>query len=85
MGVTGLHPETGATTGDHEEAAMKRAIAGQAAETVVLATREKLGAASAFGIIPLSAIATLVAEAAEADEVLAPFHAAGLSIVTSST
>lgn len=63
MGVTGLHPETGATTGDAEEAAIKRLIARQAAETIVLATREKLGAASAYGIVPLTEIATLVTEA----------------------
>jgi len=82
MGVTGLHPETGATTGDNEEAAMKRAIARQAAETIVLATREKLGAASAFGIMPLSGMSTLVVEVDETDDVLAPYYAAGLSIVT---
>lgn len=62
MGVTGLHPETGATTGDAEEAAVKRMISRQAAETIVLATREKLGAASAFGIIPLAEITAIVTE-----------------------
>lgn len=36
MGVTGLHPDTGATTGDHEEAALKRRICRQSSETVKL-------------------------------------------------
>ena len=60
LGVTGLHPEEGATTGHYEEAAMKRAIAARAAEVVVLATPEKLGAASPHQICPLDAITTLV-------------------------
>lgn len=81
MGVTGLHPETGATTGDGEEAAIKRLIARQSAETIVLATREKLGAASPYSIMPLKEIATLVTEAGLADEVLQPFQSASINIV----
>ncbi|GAB5377325.1 MAG: hypothetical protein AcusKO_37870 [Acuticoccus sp.] len=46
MGVTGLPPDTGATTGDAEEAEIKALIAAQSAETMVLASAEKLGAAS---------------------------------------
>ena len=34
MGVTGIHPEAGLTTGDAEEAAVKRALHERAAETV---------------------------------------------------
>src|SRR5271154_447755 len=33
MGVTGIHPKTGLTTGDYEEAAVKRALSHAAAET----------------------------------------------------
>lgn len=62
MGVTGLHPDLGVTTGDAEEAAIKRLIAQQSAETVVLASREKLGAASAYQIMPLAEITMLVTE-----------------------
>lgn len=32
MGVTGVHPEAGLTTGDYEEACIKRALSGRAAE-----------------------------------------------------
>ena len=35
MGVTGIHPEAGLTTGDFEEACIKRAFSCRAAETVV--------------------------------------------------
>ena len=81
MGVTGLHPETGATTGDGEEAAIKRLIAQQSAETIVLATREKLATASPYSIMPLSEIATLVTEAGLAEEMLQPFRTAGVNVV----
>jgi len=60
MGVTGVHPDAGLTTGDAEEAAVKRALHERAAETVVLASTEKLLAASPFLVAPLKEIATLV-------------------------
>lgn len=81
MGVTGLHPETGATTGDPEEAAIKRLISRQSAETVVLATRDKLGAASPYAITPLAEIGALVVEAGLPEALLAPFRDAGVRIV----
>ncbi|PLR28304.1 DeoR family transcriptional regulator [Caulobacter zeae] len=81
MGVTGLHPETGATTGDPEEATIKRLIARQSAETVVLATRDKLGAASPYGIVPLAEIGTVVTEPRLPDDLLAPVRAAGARVV----
>src|SRR5262249_21335277 len=42
LGVTGVHPDEGLTTGDAEEAAMKRALAARAADTYVLASAEKI-------------------------------------------
>src|SRR4051794_4449865 len=56
MGVTGVHPKSGLTTGDYEEAAVKRALSQAAAETVVLASSEKLNAASPYVVVPLSEI-----------------------------
>ncbi len=64
MGVTGVHPEAGLTTGDFEEAAVKRALHRRAAETVVLASTDKLGAASPFTVAALKDLATLVVPAA---------------------
>jgi DeoR/GlpR family transcriptional regulator of sugar metabolism len=60
LGVTGIHASEGLTTGDREEAAVKRALAERAAETVVLATQDKLGAASAFRIVNVDKISTLI-------------------------
>ena len=64
MGVTGIHPELGLTTGDPEEAAVKRMLCRLAAETVVLASSEKLGAASPYVVAPLSEIDAIVVEGA---------------------
>lgn len=82
LGATGLHPEMGATTGDWEEAAIKRAFCRGAAETVLLVSPEKWGAASAYQIVPARDLATLVADAATPGEALAPYRALGLTIVT---
>ena len=48
MGVTGIHPEAGLTTGDLEESHIKRALSAAAAETIVLVSAEKLNAASPY-------------------------------------
>jgi DeoR/GlpR family transcriptional regulator of sugar metabolism len=80
MGVTGVHAQAGLSTGDDEEAAVKRALHERAAETVVLASHEKLGAASSFVVAPLSAIATLVVPAGVPAKILRPFRAAGVQV-----
>ncbi len=46
MGVTGVHLRAGLSTGDFEEAYITRALANQSAETIVLASPEKVNAAS---------------------------------------
>ena len=51
MGVTGVHPQAGLTTGDAEEAAMKRALSHRSADTYVLASSEKIGAVSPHRVV----------------------------------
>jgi DeoR/GlpR family transcriptional regulator of sugar metabolism len=63
LGVTGVHPEAGLTTGDADEAAMKRALAHQAADTYVLASSEKIGTASRFTVLPLAEVAGVITDA----------------------
>lgn len=82
MGVTGLHPDLGATTGDAEEAEIKRLIARQSAETVVLASREKLGAASPYQILPLAEITTLVTEDGLPSDLRRVFHQMAVETIT---
>lgn len=60
LGLTALHPEEGATTGNFEEAAIKRVITSRSAEVVTLATAEKLGAVSPHQIGPAEIVTTLV-------------------------
>lgn len=67
LGVTGVHPEAGLTTGDADEAAMKRALAHQAADTYVMASSEKIGTASRFTVLPLTEIAGVITDAPEDD------------------
>ena len=62
LGVTGVHPEAGLTTGDADEAAMKRVLAHQAADTYVLASSEKIGAASRFTVLPLDEVAGVITD-----------------------
>jgi DeoR/GlpR family transcriptional regulator of sugar metabolism len=60
MGVTGVHPKAGLSTGDYEEACVKRALHARAAETIVMASSEKLGAASAHVVVTAAEITTLL-------------------------
>jgi DeoR/GlpR family transcriptional regulator of sugar metabolism len=62
LGVTGVHADHGLTTGDPEEAAMKRALAARAAETYVLASAEKLGAVSAYKVLDVAEVSGIVTE-----------------------
>jgi DeoR/GlpR family transcriptional regulator of sugar metabolism len=62
LGVTGVHAEAGLTTGDREEATLKRTIAARAGDTYVLASSEKIGAASAFEVLPLAPVTGLVTD-----------------------
>ena len=55
LGVTGVHPGAGLTTGDHDEARIKARMMQSATETVVIATADKIGTASPHQIAPLSA------------------------------
>ena len=81
MGVTGVHPQAGLSTGDHEEAAVKRALHACAAETVVLASSEKLGAASRFVVAPLSELAALVVPPKSPSRTIRSFRAAGTQVI----
>lgn len=80
MGVTAAHPTQGLTTGDMEEAAIKRAIAENAAATHVLLTREKIGSASPWKIMPLAAATGLIVPGGMEPEVLAPYRELGVEI-----
>ena len=64
-----------------EEAAMKRALIGRAAETVVLASPEKLGAVSPCLIAPLGDASTLITDRGIPRATLQPFERRGLRVI----
>lgn len=82
MGVTGIHAQTGLTTGDYEEASVKRAFSRRAAETIVLASAEKMNAASPFVIGELSLANTMVIDEEIEQNLLHSLEAAGVMVVT---
>jgi DeoR/GlpR family transcriptional regulator of sugar metabolism len=81
LGVTGVHPTAGLTTGDPDEAAMKRALAARAAETFVLASEEKLGAASRFGVLTLDEVAGVVTDVPADDPTVRALTEAGVRLI----
>jgi DeoR/GlpR family transcriptional regulator of sugar metabolism len=60
VGLTGFHADEGGSTGDAEEAHIKRAIIARAAETMVLLTSEKIGAVSAHAVCKASDLSRVV-------------------------
>ena len=81
MGVTGVHATAGLSTGDLEEAYTKRALMQHAAETVVLASAEKINAASACKIADVGAASTIVVEKATPARLTRPLEKLGVAIV----
>lgn len=84
MGVTGIHPDAGLTTGDFEEACIKRAFSGRAAETVVLASPEKINTASSFVIGDVSSVNTIIVEDVTDKEWIRAVSEKGVSVVLAS-
>ena len=81
MGVTGVHAGAGLSTGDYEEAAIKRALHHCAADTVVMASSEKIGAASPYVICGSAEIAMLLVPAGVAAEALKDLADLGVKVI----
>lgn len=80
MGVCSLHPEAGLTTGDYEESRVKRALCRAAAETVVLASSEKLATASPFRVVALAEVGGIVVPGATPEALLEPYRKLGIAV-----
>ncbi len=63
LGVTGVHPEAGLTTGDAEEAAIKRALGRRCADTYILASAEKIGAVSPYRVMGWDDVTAVLTDA----------------------
>jgi len=81
LGATAVHPGAGLTTGDPDEAAIKRLIASQARETFVMATAAKLDRVSPHAILPLDRVRGLVLSAGVAADAQARYRAAGVEVI----
>ncbi|MFJ3669716.1 DeoR/GlpR family DNA-binding transcription regulator [Streptomyces sp. NPDC090106] len=81
LGVTGVHPEAGLTTGDADEAAMKRALSARAAETYVLASSEKIGTASPYRVLPWEKVSALITDADPGDPVVGRLEGLGVDVL----
>ena len=80
MGVTGVHPDAGLSTGDAEEAAVKRALHQRSAETIVLASTEKLMTASAFVVAPLQDLTTLIVPSKTPERTMRALRGCGVTV-----
>ncbi|MBB4124064.1 DeoR/GlpR family DNA-binding transcription regulator [Martelella radicis] len=81
IGATGLHPDHGVTTGDSEEAEVKRKVIDLSGSTYVLASSEKIGAVSSFVIGALGDVDGIIT-GAEADRaMLEAIAAAGPALI----
>jgi DeoR/GlpR family transcriptional regulator of sugar metabolism len=80
MGVCSLHPESGISTGDFDEAGVKRAICAMARRTVVLASPEKLDTASPYQIAPLARVGAIIVGSDAPEALLAPYRNIGISV-----
>ncbi len=81
LGVTGVDAEHGLTTGDAEEAAMKRTLASRAADTYVLASAEKIGAVSPYLVLDLDAVTAIITDAAPGTAALQPLRKAAPAVI----
>ena len=81
LGATGVHPQLGATTGDWEDAAVKRVFCGNSAEIVLSASPEKWGAVSPFRIIPANELSVLVLPESTEEASIKPYRDLGIEII----
>jgi len=81
LGVTGVHPRTGLTTGDADEAAMKRALSVRAADTWVLASVEKMGAASRYRVLPVSGVSGVISDSPASSPIVRELERQGVSVL----
>jgi DeoR/GlpR family transcriptional regulator of sugar metabolism len=83
LGVTGVEAGFGLSTGDAEEAQVKALLIASAAETVLMASSDKLGKVSPYRIAPLSALSTLIVAPQAHPAQLRALRVPGLEVVFS--
>lgn len=79
--VAGVHPKAGLTSGDPDEAAIRRILVSRAADTYVVASIEKLGAVAPYTVVGLSEIAGLVTDAPAGHPAVRQFRDVGVTVI----
>ena len=80
LGVNAIHAERGLTCLHPEEAAINRALVGQARERIVVADRSKLGRVVRCLICPTSEVHVLITDRDASDEEIRPFREKGIEV-----
>ncbi len=80
LGICSLHPEIGISTGNLEEAYVKRTMIAHAAEVIALVSAEKLNTAAHYVVGPLTEISEIITEQAVPDHLLAPYRELGITV-----
>jgi DeoR/GlpR family transcriptional regulator of sugar metabolism len=75
-----VHPDAGLTTGDADEAAMKRTLARRAADTYVLASSEKVGAVSPHHVLDWADVTAVLTDRAADRRTVAAVRAGGADV-----
>ena len=83
--VAGVHPKEGLTSGDHEEAAMKRILVSRAADTYAVESSEKIGTVARYSVVGLSEIAGIVTDASPSDPNVKQLREQGLDVIHADT
>lgn len=81
LGTNALSVEHGLSTPDASEAAVKAAMVGTAARTVLLADHTKIGRVSVFAYADLAAVDVLVTDTGATDEQVREIEAVGVEVV----
>ncbi|WP_245445432.1 DeoR/GlpR family DNA-binding transcription regulator [Agrobacterium rosae] len=81
MGATGVHPDQGITTGDSEEAEVKRFVVSISGAAYILASSEKIGAVSSFEITEFQNVDGIITTSHADDAALASLQSAGCNII----
>jgi DeoR/GlpR family transcriptional regulator of sugar metabolism len=84
LGVAGVHPKQGFTTGELDEAAMERVLISRAAETYVLASSEKLGTVARCTVANLSQVAGIITDAVPDHPTVRQFRKQGVQVIHAS-
>ena len=80
LGICSLHPEIGISTGNLEEAYLKRAMIAHSAEVIALASPEKLNTGAHYVVGPLTDISEIITERSVADELILPYQDLGITV-----